>query len=341
MGSETMRIRSFGYALSSCAAAAFLAACSELSLPIGAMQQAGAVATRSESWMLQEAKGKDLLYIANTDSGARDTGTVTVYTYPQGELVGDLKGFTVPQGLCVDKAGDVYIVNSYGGDIIEYAHGGTKPIKTLTDTGLPYGCAIDPKTGNLAVTNWCDGPQGSCYSKGTVLIYKDARGTPKVLTDPYTAIMYYCTYDKSGDLFVDGVAKIYDIGFAKLPKDSTQFQNMELTLPNKPQAPGGLQWAGRYLAASAIDGNAVYEYQLTGDQGKLVHVTPLKKIPNGSGTNQFSISGQTVVAELITSDRYPNGRVYLFNYPAGGKPTEAIVQSINGPEAATISPAEK
>ena len=63
-----------------------------------------------------------------------------------------------PYGECVDKAGDVFVAD-FGGNtgtpaILEYAHGGTKPIATLSDPGYyPESCSIDPTTGNLAVTN--------------------------------------------------------------------------------------------------------------------------------------------------------------------------------------------
>jgi DNA-binding beta-propeller fold protein YncE len=84
-----------------------------------------------------------------------------------------------PFGECVDKTGDVFVAE-FGGNagtaaILEYAHGGTSPIATLSDPGYhPESCSIDPTTGNLAVTN-DDGPLG---------IYTGAKGDPAYYADP-------------------------------------------------------------------------------------------------------------------------------------------------------------
>ncbi len=89
-------------------------------------------------WMLQAAKSEDLLYITNIDSG------VAVYAYPKGELVGTLTGFSTPYGLCVDKAGDVFVANFGGQAVVEYTHGATRPVATLPTNGSPFGCSVDP-----------------------------------------------------------------------------------------------------------------------------------------------------------------------------------------------------
>jgi hypothetical protein len=61
------------------------------------------------SWMLPNAKKKDLLYIS--DSFPYGSNDVFVYSYPKGKLVGKLTGFNEPSGNCVDKAGNVFITN--------------------------------------------------------------------------------------------------------------------------------------------------------------------------------------------------------------------------------------
>jgi hypothetical protein len=322
------------------AAAAMLAGCGGSQTPIGApgtMPRSRAVAThanRGGSWMLPEATSRDLLYVGNLNAG------VTVYTYPQGKLVGDLKGFNEPRGLCVDKAGDVYVTDSYAAKIVEYAHGGTKPIATLADNGIPSGCAIDPTTGNVAVTNLCDGPSGSCYPEGTVLIYKRAKSKPDVLNDPsIPPAMTYCAYDKDGNLFVDSYGEQYEIGFAELPAGSTTFETLTLKLPKRAEAAGGLQWVGKYLAVGFADGNVVGEYSIKGNRATRVQGTLLKGVQRGFGTNQFWVEGATLVAPLTTSHDHPNGIVEFFRYPRGGKPLEALATALDFPWAAAVSPA--
>ena len=82
---------------------------------------------------------------------------VKVFSYPRGKLVGTLTGFQTPQGMCVDKAGNVFITNSGAAQILKYAHGGTTPIATIADPGEhPIGCAISPVNGDLAATNIFD-----------------------------------------------------------------------------------------------------------------------------------------------------------------------------------------
>jgi WD40 repeat protein len=318
-----------------------LAGCGELQMPVGppgAVEQTGVHAAHRGSWMLPEAKSQDLLYVANSADGASGSGSVSVYNYPQGKLVGNLTGFTDPTSLCIDKSGDIFVANSGGEKVVEYAHGGTTPIETLADDGVPNGCAIDPTTGNLAVTNSCDGPIGSCFPSGSVLIFKRARGTPRVLRDQYGGQMFYCAYDKAGDLFVNSNGS--PPSFAELPKSSAKFTRIALTLPKKNvYDPGGLQWVGEYLAVGIADGNAVYQYSLNGSRARLVHTTWLRSIGYGNGTNQFWIEGSTVVAEELSTLQY-NGYVKFYAYPGGGKPTKILTKSLNNPFAAAISPAK-
>ena len=146
-------------------AVALLAGCGGSQPPIGApgaMPQTSALAThadRGKSWMLPEAKSEDLLYVTNYSH-------VSVYTYPKGKLVGILNGFGSSVGECVDGKGDVFVTNTLhlgripADRIVEYAHGGMKPIAELkTEHVGPVGCAFDPTTGDLAVSGfgngWC------------------------------------------------------------------------------------------------------------------------------------------------------------------------------------------
>ena len=145
-----------GGALGFLAATALLAACgapqSPLGAPGGLSQNAvpRGVAGRARSWMAAEARNGSLLYVSSVL-----TGDVYVYSYSTQKLVGTLTGFTQPYGLCADKAGNVWVVNDGASQLVEYAHGGSTPIATLSDTGeYPEGCSVDAVTGNLAVTNF-------------------------------------------------------------------------------------------------------------------------------------------------------------------------------------------
>jgi hypothetical protein len=137
------------------------------STQVAAVPQDSAQGQRRVSWMAPDAKKQDLLYISDVSDNE-----VTVYSYPSGKLEGTLTGFEVPTGLCSDKAGDVFVTDFEASEILEYAHGGTTPIATLSDPGQwPSGCSVDPMTGNLAVSN----DETPSVGEGNLAIYAHAR----------------------------------------------------------------------------------------------------------------------------------------------------------------------
>jgi len=287
-----------------------------------ATQSRVAAAPHGRTWMAPEAKRDDLLYVSNVFD-------VTVYSYPQGKLVGTLSNFDNPYGECVDAKGNVYITDSKFGRIYEYAHGGTKPIATLSDKEYqPFGCAIDPTTGNLAVdnyeTNW-DYP-------GDVAIYRKARGFPQSYVVEGLYYYYYCGYDSSGNLYVDGLNNGgFNFAFARLAKGSHTLEYV--LLPQSITYPGGVAWDGTYLAVGDQAGAAIYQFSFTKGQPKLQGRTTL----TGAGlVGQFAIADSTVVApDQLNS----TSNVLFYPYPAGGNPTQTITNGVSFPYSAAISPA--
>jgi hypothetical protein len=95
--------------------------------------------------------------------------------------VGTLTGFSEPQGECSDNSGNVWMANTVGSNLIEYAHSGTNSIATLSDPGqFPAGCAVNLKNGDLAATNIISTDGGA----GSISVYQKAAGTPKIYQDP-------------------------------------------------------------------------------------------------------------------------------------------------------------
>ncbi len=125
------------------------------------------------SWMAPQAKHDNLVYVSDTAANA-----VSVYAWKTHKLVGMLGGINQPFGLCSDQSGNVWIISWGKNQISEYAHAGTKPLKTLAvqdpDANL-YDCSVDPTTGDLAVTNW-----GYVWYKGDILIYTMQPATRKL-----------------------------------------------------------------------------------------------------------------------------------------------------------------
>ena len=77
-------------------------------------------------------------------------GGICVVSYPAGKLVDSISVSGELGGDCADSAGNVFVTNNT--EVLEYSHGGTSPIATLSLRGDDAaGCSIDPGTGNLAV----------------------------------------------------------------------------------------------------------------------------------------------------------------------------------------------
>jgi hypothetical protein len=269
---------------------------------------------RGRSWMKPGVKGDSLLYVSN--AGIDD---VNVYSYPQGQLVGTLTGFLDPVGECVDKTGDVFVTDYRAQDIVEYAHGGTSPIATLSDSGYhPGECSVDPTTGNLAVT----------ISGGGVSIYADAQGSPTQYADTSLGGVYFCGYDNNGNLFVDGVNNSQAVEVDQLPKGGSTFA--QILLNQSLGGPGGVQWDGHFLAVADSFSDTIYEFALDPSQntGVLIGSTTFNGSP--SLGDQFWIQGRRVVALNY------EGFALLYHYPAGGRPMKAFIDA-SSPVGAVVS----
>lgn len=271
------------------------------------------------------AGGKDLLYI--TDYG---TSNVKVYDWPSLRPVQTLNGFTNEDGLCVDANGNVFVANTNAKNIVEYAHGGSTPIATLADLPnyYPNSCAVDPVTGDLAVTNLA---YGSGSETANVVIFKHATGQPKPYVISTIYAYYTCGYDDRGNLVVDGLNLQGAPGFAILRHGSSHLQ--ALTLNQSLQSAGGVQWDGKHWAIGDAY-TKIYQFDISGTQGTKVGETTL----DVTGTvPEFFISGDRVIAPEHISQRDRSGRrAEIFKYPAGGSAIGSI-RDLNLPFGAAIS----
>jgi hypothetical protein len=325
---ETVALTRFALTIS--AAAVLLAGCGGSQSPIsapGAMPQSRAIATHADrrgSWMLPEAKSEDLLYVTTSGHGSfGDGGWVSVFSYPKGTLVGTLQAFSDPNGACVDKAGNVFLTDVNDREIFEYAHGGTRAIRTLADTQEPGGCSVDPRTGNLAVAN----------GDGSVAVYRNGKGDAKTYHDPILIDAYFCAYDADGNLFVDGFNYYHsnhNFQFVELPPGRSRFRNIALN--ETLVTPTGVQWDGKYIVVGdGWSGNhAVYRVTVTGLQGSVKRKVSLAKaLPEG-----YWIENRRLINPDFFSDQ-----VEFFTYPAGGLATK-VITGVEFPSAATVSRAK-
>ncbi len=273
---------------------------------------------QNASWMEPDAGKRGLLYVT-------DVRTVTVYSYPQGKLEGQLKGFYVAVGECVDKKGDVFIADEGYDKIFEYAHGGKKRLATLDSASRdPNSCAIDPTTGNLAVASLGG-------SSGSVAVYKNAHGKQTTYQDAAFKQYWLCGYDDRGNLFVDGQNNQSDFVFAELPKRATKLKI--ITLNQAIGWPGGVQWDGKHIAVGDQNTPVLYRFSIRGSRGRKVGTTSL-----GSGASvidQFFIDAKTLIApnQLVGS----NSDVLFYKYPAGGTATKIITKAVRAAHGVVVS----
>jgi len=284
-----MRISAARYALSGCVAAALLSGC-------GSTSQPALGSERGESWMLSEAKSAALLYVATGDN-------VYVLSYPNGKLVGNLG--VAGNNLCSDRNGDIFVPTG-GYAILEYAHGGTKPIQTLFGGDIPLGCAVDPTTGNLAVTQ-----EGS--GAGEVAIFSNAQGTPTWYRDPDIYTYGLCGYDDSGNLFVDGNGTGNYL--AELPKGNNTFRNY--SLDNNFDVYGAVQWDGKRITLSNPSSYQIYRLKFGKTSFKVIGTTPVDGWHNSYSGHwpyiQTWLQSGTFIAQSSSL-----AQLGLWHYPRGG-----------------------
>lgn len=294
-----------------------------------AQPTANAQAVRpNASWMARQLGKRDLMYLSDVGSG-----DVYVYSFPDAQLEGTLTGLSFPAGECVDKAGDVWIVEEGPNEIVEYAHGGSTPIATLTDpNNAPEGCSVDPTTGNLAVAN----AQTLSAGAGSVAVYANAEGTPTLYTDSQMKFVLFVTYDDKGNLYADGVDSSLSYRLAELRKGAAALT--PIAFDQKIVQPTNIQWDGKYLAVGDGGGllgtsnPAIYHVKVAHSTGKVVGVTSLT---GTAGVFQFFIEGKTFIGPNLG-----NENVMFWKYPAGGMPTKSI-GGFNDPFGSAVSNGKK
>jgi hypothetical protein len=268
----------------------------------------------NRSWADRQAKGETLLYVSDLGANAVD-----IYTYPDGKLVGNLHDFGSVAGLCADKTGDVFVVDE-AGPVQVFAHGGSTPMRKLATKGAPYGCAIDPTTGDLALTNL------SSYLYGTVSIYPKAQGRPKSYYNKTVSTTDFCSYDDKGNLFIDGGSTSAEFIVAELPKGK---QSIGIFHPVKNVTrAGGVQWDGTDIAFADDGGGVIYRISESGAIKQTI------TLHDGTDVQGFWLDGSTLIGPNAQSD----GTVNFWHYPAGGSPAKTI-SGFSYPIAATISAA--
>ena len=299
---------------------------------LGAMPQTPAVAShpdRGKSWMLPEARGKTTLLYVSLDH------RVGVYDYDTGKRVGTLTGLDDAYGGCVNAEGDVYVTQYFNGDTVEYAHGGTKALKTFASDGQAWGCSVNSR-GDLAVTD-----RDTRTGAGQVCVWKSGKsGSQSTCFGglPACNMMSPAGYDDKGNLFVPGEDNATG-EICVLLSGATSMT--ELPLNYAFNTPGAAMWDGKYMTLSdegangeeegivrvRISGSTMHEVgrTLLGDNcyaGWEIELAPF--ILGSKNTPANREQGKVVVADntLCTEQG-----AKLWSYTAGGFPYKAIASA--------------
>ncbi len=335
-------------ALSRCVTAAVLAGCGGSQPPIGApgaMPHSRAIATHAErgkSWMLPEAKStKELLYISDQSSNH-----VYVYNYKTRRLLGRLRGFYQPSGQCVDSKGDVWITDSAGEAVVEYAHGALRYTKRIRTIGLANSCSVDPTTGSLAVSN-IRTPRGE--SKVEVF---DLMGNRKVYSSDACQAIVQVGYDNQGNLYVSATSQESSSYVCELPHGGSQL--VTVSISKTIVRPGGVMWDGKYITFTdtlyAFDYTAIYQAQPESSGLEIVGQTDFKGCRGGltSITQPFIVGsentpsnnqqGNAVVGTNVFCGFSGSGYEFSYwAYPAGGDPKHTLFDAPIDPAGQSVS----
>lgn len=283
-----------------------------------------------KSWIRPGAGKEYLLYASDLGSG-----TIDIYNYrDKGKLYGQISGLDEPYGQCVDTSGNVYVADEGAAAVDEFAHGDTKPLKSVRDDyGKPIGCSVDPKTGNIAVANFSGRSGGS---GGIDVLKGGLRGTQTYYTDPSAYYMWPPGYDLNGNIFVEGQnASSTANVLLELPSGRSSFTTIGGVTIGFPAA---VQRWKHFMAVADqgyLGGNtdAIYTVDISGSRASIVKTTQLtdRCYPreNYFDAVQPFIGGlnkkhNTVVAGNIEC----TNRMDFFEFPDGAYPDRWLPRKI-------------
>jgi hypothetical protein len=272
---------------------------------------------RRKSHVEPSARRKRLLYVADSE-----TNSVYVYTYPQLTGAGVLSGFSSIDGVCTDRRGYVWILDTSDVAVWEFAHGGTEPISVLSpgdasgNPGVGFGCSIDPKTGDLAVAG--SGPG--------VTVFRNGQENHATYWDYAFFGMDYAGYDGAGNLFVDGdLQSSFSFGLAELAAGSSSLNEITLSGGTITSA-GGIAWDGKYLDIGNGGTGTIYQ-------------------TDGSSILGSTVTGAACLAQFyvladhkrVIVPNLCNASTGVYAYPAGGAAIKTVSGGQELPRGAAIS----
>ncbi len=321
------------------ATAALLAACSGglQSSPVSAPSSADGFASRRDhlvtytsvrapkvkpdhhkSWVSPDVKRAPRLLFISDDS----TQDVYIFTMPAMQLKGTLTGFNGPQGMCTDRQGNIWIVNTGTAQGLKYSRTG-KQLSSVSDpSGTPVGCAVNPTNGDLALSDIL-GSSGA----GGIEIYPNASGSPTRYSNPSQYEYFFPAYDAAGNLYVDGLSyPTAAVVISELPSGKQSMHTVKYS-GGTIGFPGGVNWdrvQGQLVVndqeCQGLYSSCVYQLTVSGSNAKIVGSTPLNNLDGTAcDVDQGTIAPfSKYFAGPCISFAYSVNSVDRWAYPSGG-----------------------
>ena len=298
--------------------------------PLSAVSTAASRDTGRSSLRLGADTIKELAYVSD-----RDTGAVHVYAYPSGKLERTLTGFAKPGGQCVDRAGDVFITDFAARTVMEFAHGGKKPMQTLSTAGSPNACSVAPN-GDLAVANNNNATSGG----GDIAVFKKASGSPKHYSNSVCPEPVALGYDGLSNLYV---MSGYSSAVCEIKHKTTSMNVVKSNVTIN--SPIGVMWDGKHITLaddyypSSVTETVIYQMKESAfgdlsEVGKTVLTD--KKCNNRSVAYQPFLLGATntpsnkqLATLVVGANTWCMGSLFTWPYTKGGNPVGSFKTATN------------
>jgi len=212
-------------------------------------------------------------------------------------------------GECADTSGDVFVISQT--TLYEYAHGGTKPIASISIPASAVNCAVDPSSGDVAVV-----------TDNALYVYPAQQGPPSQYLDGSFENMASATYDSNGDLFLVGINASRSFLLAELPDGGGSLTTISTPISN-PFGTAAVQWDGQYLAVATRPRNKgngrLYQLEASGSAAHIIHSSKLKHGKIGTFiTIAFSLQRDVMVLPIAPHT------LGFWKYPQSGSPQQTI-----------------
>ena len=185
-----------------------------------------------------------------------------------------LTGFSQPQGLALDTAGNLYVADTGNSRIQVYAAGFTGTPTTINDPGeSPASVTIDGN-GNLAVTNILTTSGGA----GSVSFFNKGGTLLSTLSNADFAKVIFDAFDEKGNLFIDGTNGSGAFVAGEIVGGVSGKAISILTTGNSVGYPGGIAISSKgKIAVDDQENIEIFTYKppVNGSLGMPIATTPL------------------------------------------------------------------